>query len=90
MLTSPFPDTQKTSTQDFIKDNYPQMPEAEKRALAESMDMSVVSSRYEVALPQAIKHVVTGDIVRMLLIQVQFIKKELLVAMSAIDELMDR
>lgn len=41
---------------------------------------SVVSSRYEKALPQAIKHVVTGDIVRMLLIQVQFIKKELLVA----------
>lgn len=40
----------------------------------------MVSSRYEKALPQAIKHVVTGDIVRMLLIQVQFIKKELLVA----------
>lgn len=31
---------------------------------------SVVSSRYEKSLPQAIKHVVTGDIVRMLLIQV--------------------
>ena len=45
--------------------------------------LSVVSSRYEKALPQAIKHVVTGDIVRMLLIQVQFIKKELLVAVGA-------
>lgn len=32
---------------------------------------SVVSNRYEKALPQAIKHVVTGDIVRMLLIQVR-------------------
>jgi hypothetical protein len=35
------------------------------------MDMSLVSAKYEKSLPQAIKHVVTGDIVRMLLIQVR-------------------
>lgn len=46
------------------------MPDYERKALADKMDMSVVSSRYEKSLPQAIKHVMTGDIVRMLLIQV--------------------
>jgi nuclear-control-of-ATPase protein 2 len=56
------------------------MPVEERQAIAQAMDMSAVSQRYEKSLPQAIKHVVTGDIVRMLLIQVQFIKKELLVA----------
>ena len=56
--------------QDFIKDTEPNMPDKERKALAQKMDMSVVSSRYEKSLPQAIKHVMTGDIVRMLLIQV--------------------
>jgi nuclear-control-of-ATPase protein 2 len=54
----------------------------------DTMDMSVVSLQYEKQLPHALKNIVTGDIVRMLLIQVQFIKKELMVAMGAIDELM--
>jgi hypothetical protein len=36
------------------------------------------------------KHIVSGEIVRMLLIQVQFIKKELLVAMRGIDDVMNR
>jgi|EP00624_Nannochloropsis_granulata_P007358 nuclear-control-of-ATPase protein 2 len=62
----------------------------ERKKLAESMDMSVVSSRYEQTLPQAMKHIVSGEIVRMLLIQVQFIKKELLVAMRGIDDVMNR
>lgn len=74
----------------FIKDTDPKLPEAERKALAESMDMSVVSSQYEQSLPQAIKHMMSGEIVRMLLIQVQFIKKELLVAMQAIDGVMNR
>lgn len=47
------------------------MSESEKKEAALRMDMSLVSAKYEKSLPQAIKHVVTGDIVRMLLIQVR-------------------
>ncbi|RHY67838.1 hypothetical protein DYB34_000197 [Aphanomyces astaci] len=54
-----------------------------------NMDMSVVSLQYEKELPKAVRNLVTGDIVRMMLIQIQFIKKELMVAMKAIDDLMD-
>jgi nuclear-control-of-ATPase protein 2 len=75
---------------DFVRDTNPKLPEEERRALAANMDMSVVSSRYEQSLPQAMRHIINGEIVRMLLIQVQFIKKELLVAMRGIDDVMNR
>ncbi|OQR80963.1 hypothetical protein ACHHYP_16955 [Achlya hypogyna] len=74
---------------DFIRDTDPSMPLETQHALAQAMDMSVVSLQFEKELPRALKNIVTGDIVRMMLIQIQFIKKELMVAMKAIDELMD-
>ena len=73
----------------FIKDTHPEIKPKLRKEMAEKMDMSVVSRAYESSLPQAVMNVITGDVVRIMLIQVQFIKKELLVAMSAIDELMD-
>ncbi|CAK4138392.1 unnamed protein product [Aphanomyces euteiches] len=74
---------------DFIHDTNPTMPLEEQKALVANMDMSVVSLQYEKELPKAVRNLITGDIVRMMLIQIQFIKKELMVAMKAIDELMD-
>ncbi|KAE8894436.1 hypothetical protein PF005_g7133 [Phytophthora fragariae] len=73
---------------DFVKDTNPNISSAEMKRVMDEMDMSVVSLQYEKQLASAVRNLMTGDIVRMLLIQVQFIKKELMVAMGAIDELM--
>lgn len=73
---------------DFVKDTNPNIPAPEMKRIMSEMDMSVVSLQYEKQLSSAVRNLMSGDIVRMLLIQVQFIKKELMVAMGAIDELM--
>lgn len=73
---------------DFVRDTNPNVSQVELQRIMDNMDMSVVSLQYEKQLSSAIRNIMTGDIVRMLLIQVQFIKKELMVAMGAIDELM--
>jgi hypothetical protein len=51
------------------------------------MDMSPISEEYEKELRQPIQNIVSGRMIRAVLIQLQFVKKELLVAMQAIDEL---
>jgi nuclear control of ATPase protein 2 len=73
---------------DLVKDKHPNMSASELQRVVKNMDMSVVSLQYEKELGSAVRNLMSGDIVRMLLIQVQFIKKELMVAMGAIDELM--
>ena len=73
--------------EDFIHDTYPQMTPTKKRHIIKNMDMSVVSDQYDKEIRSAVRNVFSGKIVRMLLIQIQFIKKELLVAMEAIDDL---
>lgn len=73
---------------DFVRDTTPGATPAELARVMADMDMSVVSLQYEKQISSALKNLMSGDIVRMLLIQVQFIKKELMVAMGAIDELM--
>ncbi|ETL98782.1 hypothetical protein F442_04515 [Phytophthora nicotianae P10297] len=81
-------DSLRRMLSDFVKDTNPKVSSAEMNRIMDEMDMSVVSLQYEKQLAAAVKNLMTGDIVRMLLIQVQFIKKELMVAMGAIDELM--
>ncbi|KAM3567773.1 hypothetical protein VYU27_010089 [Nannochloropsis oceanica] len=72
---------------DFIEDTYPKMSkEARKKAL-EAMDIGLVSEQYDKEIRHAVRNVFSGKIVRMLLIQMQYVKKELLVAMEAIDDL---
>ncbi|TMW65748.1 hypothetical protein Poli38472_008390 [Pythium oligandrum] len=73
---------------DFARDTNPNITSSELQRIVKDMDMSVVSLQYEKQLGSAVRNLMSGDIVRMLLIQVQFIKKELMVAMGAIDELM--
>ncbi|CAN0277095.1 unnamed protein product, partial [Phaeothamnion confervicola] len=48
---------------------------------------SVASTRCPLLCQQAVKNILSGKIVRMVIIQTQFIKKELLVSMQAIDDL---
>ncbi|CAM9731295.1 unnamed protein product [Hapterophycus canaliculatus] len=67
----------------FIKDTKPNLSEAEVKEMAGSGDMSVVSREYERSIINAWKNFVAGDIVRM----VQFIKRELLIATTAIGQL---
>eukprot|EP00941_MAST-03F_sp_MAST-3F-sp1_P004586 g4586.t1 len=64
------------------------MTSAEKSDAAESLDISVVSSAYDEEVKAPVKNLMRGDLVRLALIQVQFIKKELLSAMAAMDELL--
>ncbi|CAM9391469.1 unnamed protein product [Chrysoparadoxa australica] len=70
----------------FIKDTT-KLSKEERESLVSSMDMSVVSRRLEKEAPATIRNILSGRIARMMLIQSQFIKKELMVAMRAIDDL---
>jgi nuclear-control-of-ATPase protein 2 len=51
------------------------------------MDMRPISEEYELELRRPMLSIVSGKIARLVLIQLQFVKKELLVAMQAIDDL---
>jgi nuclear control of ATPase protein 2 len=55
----------------FIEDRHPEMSPEAVKMVADTMDMSVVSLEYEKAIVNAVKNVMSGNIVRMLLIQVQ-------------------
>lgn len=72
----------------FLNDTQPNMDRVEKQRVLDEMDMSVVSLQFEKEIPKAMRNILSGDIIRMLLIQVQFIKKELLITMGMVDELM--
>ena len=70
---------------DWLRERYPHMAEDEVTAAAKMHDMARISAKYEKALAYSVTNIVTGDLVRMILIQVQFIKRELLVAMAALE-----
>jgi len=72
---------------DFLVQHRPKITDKERRSFVESMDMSPISEEYELELRRPIQNLVSGRIARLVLIQLQFVKKELLVAMQAIDEL---
>lgn len=61
---------------DFIDDTYPHIDPATKKAALEAMDISLVSAQYDKEIRHAVRNVFSGKIVRMLLIQMQYVKKE--------------
>lgn len=63
------------------------MSESDRKKLASSMNMSALSEEYEKELKRPLLSMANGKIARIVLIQLQFMKKEGLVAMQAIDEL---
>ena len=72
---------------DFLRDQKPKLTERERKLLASRMDMTPLSLEYERELNRPIQNLLSGRIARLVLIQLQFVKKELLVAMQAIDDL---
>ena len=72
---------------DFLKQHRPKMSNDERNLVASQMDMSPISEEYERELNRPIQNLLSGRIARLVLIQLQFVKKELLVSMQAIDEL---
>ena len=71
-------------------DTYPDMPQEERVKRSDAMDVSLIEAEFEEGVTtKTIQNIITGDIVRMSLIEMQFLKKELLTAMGAIDDLME-
>jgi len=78
----------KAMIYDFLcKHQKKSMSDSERRRIAAEMDMSPISEEYEKELRRPLQSIVSGKIARCVLIQLQFVKKELLVAMQAIDDL---
>ena len=72
---------------DFLTQHRPKLTEMERKIVVSKMDMTPISQEYELELRRPIQNLLSGRIARLVLIQLQFVKKELLVAMQAIDEL---
>ena len=72
---------------DFMSQHNPKLSAEDRRQVSAAMDMSPISEEYELELRKPIQNLISGRIARLVLIQLQFVKKELLVAMQAIDEL---
>ena len=72
------------------EDTYPNMKVEERVKRSDGMDVSLIEAEFEEGVTtKTIQNIITGDIVRMSLIEMQFLKKELLTAMGAIDDLME-
>jgi hypothetical protein len=63
------------------------MTEADRLKIAEAMDMKPVSEEYEREIASPIRNALTGRLIKLVLIQVQFMKKELMNVMDVIDKL---
>ena len=75
----------KRMIRSWLDETFADMPEAEKVAMSNNMDISLIEELKEVS----IKHIYEiNSVVRCSLIEMQFIKKELLNALVAMDELM--
>jgi len=74
---------------DFLAQYKPQMPSEERAKRVARMDMTDISLEYERELRKPMQNIMSGRIARLALIQGQFVKKELLVAMQAIDDLVN-
>ena len=73
----------------WLEDNYPKMDPEDIAAMARELRMTKVTEQFEAESVDAVYNLATGKIARNLLLQVAFLKKELLVAMGAIEDLMD-
>mmetsp|Transcript_11873 Transcript_11873/g.25040 ORF Transcript_11873/g.25040 Transcript_11873/m.25040 type:complete len:1223 (+) Transcript_11873:432-4100(+) len=75
----------KKMIRSWLDESFPKMTLEEKIRLSEAMDISLIEQSKE----ESIKHILElNSVVRMSLIEMQFIKKELFNALVAMDELM--
>ncbi len=73
---------------DYLATKNPDMSPEDVAVAAAAMDMDTIEKDYEAEIRNPVFNMMRGEVVRLILLQVQFIKKELLVAMGAIDQLM--
>jgi hypothetical protein len=73
---------------DFAKKQYPDIPELVVIEQVRQGDATLILQRYEEELKSPLKNVLLGDLVSMLLIQVQKSKVDLEAAMMAMDRLL--
>lgn len=63
---------------------------AQLSSMAEALDMSLVSRRYEACLPAPITAALTADMVQVMLMQVQFIKVEALAQIEQMERILQQ
>lgn len=66
----------------------PSLAHADLPALAAALDMRPVSEAYVAQVRNPVRSAVSGDLLELMLIQIAFIKKELLAAMGALDAIL--
>jgi hypothetical protein len=66
----------------------PELQNADFGALAKNLDMRAVSERFVIEMQNPIWNGAMGDLVEMMLIQIAFIKKEVLSALGAMDDIL--
>eukprot|EP01036_Dinobryon_divergens_P028176 gene28176-37077_t len=76
-----------TMLSDYLSQSKTKISESERRRIVAALDMRPISEEYERQLRRPIANILSGRIARLVLIQLQFVKKELLVAMQAIVNL---
>jgi len=75
----------KSMIKSWLDENYPKMPELRRQAMADAMDVSLVERRKEDSMKSVYE---TFDVVRMSFIEMQWLKKEMMNALHAMDEVM--
>lgn len=68
----------------WLDETFPEMDKSERRSRAEKMDMSLIEKKKEESIKSILE---INSVVRMSLIEIQFIKKELMNALVAMDEM---
>lgn len=75
----------KNMIKSFLDETFTAMEEEERRTKAENMDMSLIEQTKEKSMKTILE---INSVIRMSLIEMQFIKKELLNALYAMDQMM--
>jgi len=78
--------TLKNMLGSWLDETYPKMSEDEKISIADAMDISLVEQAKEECIKRSLYEI--NNVVRLSMIEMQFIKKELMSALVAMDELM--
>mmetsp|Transcript_29311 Transcript_29311/g.67299 ORF Transcript_29311/g.67299 Transcript_29311/m.67299 type:complete len:499 (-) Transcript_29311:282-1778(-) len=71
----------------WLRDTYPSMSEKERADRVNRMDLALIEKEFEKQVPSALTNF--PYLLRVSLIEMQFIKKELMLAMDALDDLLD-
>ncbi|GAB5356700.1 hypothetical protein AAMO2058_000312000 [Amorphochlora amoebiformis] len=74
----------------YFDEKFPNLPEQQRTEMANKMDMKAVSEEYSDLVNYAVTNTLRGDIPRLALIRMQFVEKEMLSMMDAVEMLLDK